>query len=232
MPLPQTSSTPTDGENEQTLSLRLAARLRERIISGDLLPGQRLSESALASELDVSRNTLREAFRYLTKDGLLNHRPNRGVFVAIPDHASIIDIYRVRRMVELRALSGGHAGHPAAGRMREAVERARKASQAGDWRGVGSANMAFHSAIVDLADSGRLASFYEQVAAELRLAFGLMDDPRFLHAPFVEQNAAIVEHLEAGRPSEATALLEDYLLRSETMVLGAFSRAVDRRAGR
>ena len=209
-----------------TLTARLAEELRDRVILGEFLPGQRLSENALAADLDVSRNTLREAFRLLTKDGLLRHEPHRGVFVVIPDHAAIIDIYRIRRLVECRAITGSEPNHPAVARRREAVELAGARREAGDWRGVGSANMAFHAAIVDLADSSRLAAFYAQIAAELRLAFGLLDTPEFLHAPFIDLNRAILETLEAGRREEAAALLDGYLQRSERIVLGAFSRSM------
>ncbi|WP_279482889.1 GntR family transcriptional regulator [Aureimonas sp. SK2] len=206
------------------LTARVAEDLRDRIIAGELLPGQRLSESALAEDLDVSRNTLREAFRLLTKEGLLRHEPNRGVFVTVPDHAAVIDIYRVRRLVECRALAEAQAGHPAIARMRAAVADALAGREAGDWRAVGSANMAFHAAIVDLADSARLAAFHAQVAAELRLAFGLLDAPEALHAPFIDDNLEIVEALEAGRPDEAARLLDAYLARAERIILGALSR--------
>ncbi|RIX97969.1 GntR family transcriptional regulator [Aureimonas flava] len=209
------------------LTVRLAEALRDRVIAGELLPGQRLSETALAADLSVSRNTLREAFRLLTKDGLLRHQPNRGVFVTVPDHAAVIDIYRVRRLVECRALAEAQPGHPSIGRMRAAVDRATGAREAGDWQAVGSANMAFHAAIVDLADSARLAAFYAQVAAELRLAFGLLDAPEALHAPFIDSNRAIVERLEDGRAGEAAALLDAYLQRAERIILGALSRRAD-----
>jgi DNA-binding GntR family transcriptional regulator len=203
---------------------RVAEALRDRIIAGELMPGQRLSESALAGELTVSRNTLREAFRLLTKDGLLRHEPNRGVFVTIPDHVAVIDIYRVRRLVECQALAGAQPDHPAIARMRAAIEAALASREAGDWRAVGSANMAFHAAIVDLADSGRLAAFYAQVAAELRLAFGLLDAPEALHAPFIDGNRAIMETLETGRAKAAADMLESYLQRAERILLDALSR--------
>ncbi|MDO1584966.1 GntR family transcriptional regulator [Rhizobium oryzicola] len=210
-----------------TLAQRLAEAIRDRLIAGELKPGQRLSEAALAASLDVSRNSLREAFRLLTKDGLLRHEPNRGVFVATPSMASIIDIYRVRRMVECTALAQSYPKHPAVSRMREAVELAIEHRNTKNWVGVGSANMAFHAAIVDLADSPRLNAFYAQTAAELRLSFGLLDDPEFLHAPYLDLNLQILALLEEGKPAEAAALLGSYLDRSERTVLAAFARAVD-----
>ncbi len=207
-----------------TLAQRLAEQIRARLIAGELKPGQRLSEAALSDNLDVSRNSLREAFRLLTKEGLLRHEPNRGVFVATPSMASIIDIYRVRRLIECRALEQAYPQHPAVTRMHEAVEAALKCREAKDWVGVGSANMAFHAAIVDLADSTRLNAFYGQIAAELRLSFGLLEDPEFLHAPYVDLNAAILEQLKAGKSVEAARALEAYLERSERTVLAAFAR--------
>lgn len=213
-----------DQDTTSALAPRLAEQIRDKLIAGELKPGQRLSEAALSADLDVSRNSLREAFRLLTKEGLLRHEPNRGVFVSTPSMASIIDIYRVRRTIECQALAGAYPNHPAVSRMRGAVERARVARDAKDWLTVGSQNMVFHAAIVDLADSQRLNAFYAQIAAELRLSFGLLDDPELLHAPYVDLNAAILDKLTAGHTREAAAALETYLLQSERTVLAAFSR--------
>lgn len=206
------------------LAPRLAEEIRDKLISGELKPGQRVSEAALSADLDVSRNSLREAFRLLTKEGLLRHEPNRGVFVATPSMASIIDIYRVRRLVECQAMANAYPNHPAVPRMRSAVDAARAASKLNDWTAVGSENMKFHAAIVDLADSQRLNGFYAQIAAELRLSFGLLKEPELLHAPYVEMNAAILVKLEAGDPKGAAVALEAYLFQSERTVLAAFSR--------
>ncbi|MQW88550.1 GntR family transcriptional regulator [Sinorhizobium saheli] len=214
----------TKQDTALTLAPRLAEKIRDMLIAGRLKPGQRLSEASLSSDLDVSRNSLREAFRLLTTEGLLRHEPNRGVFVSTPSMASIIDIYRVRRLIECRALEQAYPQHPAVARMRASVEKALECREASDWVGVGSANMAFHAAIVDLADSARLSAFYGQIAAELRLSFGLLEDPEFLHAPYVDMNAAILAQLEEGKTSEAAAALESYLSRSERTVLAAFSR--------
>lgn len=165
------------------LADRLAKGIRTLLISGELMPGQRLSEAAFSERFEVSRNSLREAFRLLTKDGLLRHEANRGVFVAVPTLASVIDIYRVRRMVECGALRQAWHKHPAIRTMRTAVDDARIKRDQADWLGVGSANMKFHAAVVDLLDSARLSDFYERIAAELRLCFGLLKDPEQLHSP-------------------------------------------------
>jgi len=207
-----------------TLAETLAGRIREQVISGRLVPGSHLSEQTLSDELQVSRNTLREVFRLLTKEGLLRYEANRGVFVATPSMSTIVDIYRVRRFIECPALAQAHPRHPAASKMRTAVEAAHDCRDKGDWLGVGTADIAFHAAIVELADSPRLSDFYRQISLELRLVFGLLHDPEFLHAPFIDQNRSIVTQLEAGNPRGASETLEAYLFQAERFILGAYAR--------
>lgn len=207
-----------------TLNERTADLIRNKIVKGEFSPGQRLSEAALSESLAISRNTLREVFRTLTKEGLVRHTPNRGVSVAIPSIASIIDIYRVRRLIECQALAQAYPRHSARKHMRDAVEMALKCRDATNWQGVGTANMEFHMAIVELADSERIDVMFSHILAELRLAFGLLNDPEFLHAPYIENNAKILELFEAGKLAESAAVLGDYLVHSERIVLAVYAR--------
>lgn len=211
-------------EISPTLAEKVADRIRDKVVHGDFMPGQHLSEAALSENLEVSRNTLREVFRLLTKEGLLRHEPNRGVFVASPSMATIIDLYRVRRLIQCQAIVKAYPKHPSVARMRQAVVEAQAYREKDDWIAVGSADLAFHAAIVELADSPRLSTFFGQIAAEMRLAFGLLNDPEFLHAPFIDMNLEILKLLEAGKTAAAAASLETYLVQAERTVLGAFSR--------
>ncbi|MBS0507287.1 MAG: GntR family transcriptional regulator [Proteobacteria bacterium] len=217
---------PPPPESPQNLTDRVSEQIRRRLVDGEFTPGQRLSETALSDSLAISRNTLREAFRVLTKEGLLKHEPNRGVSVAVPSIAAIIDIYRVRRLIECQALAQAYPRHPAKKHLRAAIDQALRCREAGDWRGVGTANMQFHQAIVELADSERLNEMFSHLLAELRLAFGLLDDPEFLHAPYVDSNVKIIELFEAGQLQQAAAALGDYLVHSERIVLAAYARRI------
>lgn len=205
---------------------RLARDIRAMLISGELKPGQRLSEAAFSERLNVSRNSLREAFRLLTKEGLLQHEANRGVFVSVPSMSSIIDIYRVRRLIECGALLKAWHLHPAVRTMRQAVEAAKSCRLRSDWQGVGSANMIFHASVVDLSDSARLNAFYAGIAAELRLGFGLLGDPEDLHSPFIDMNDEIVTLVENNRSAEAASRMGDYLTLSERVILKAFEKTL------
>ena len=207
-----------------TLNDRIAEEIRQQIVRGEFQPGQRLSEVALSENLQISRNTLREVFRLLTKEGLLRHLPNRGVFVAIPSMASIMDIYRVRRIIECQALAQAIPQHPARQQMRDAVAEQHQLRDAGKWTEVGTANMRFHEGVVALADSERLNTLFSHILVELRLAFGMLSDAEFLHAPYIEMNASILERFEAGDMARAAEQMLDYLNHSERVVLSVYAR--------
>lgn len=213
-----------DGSAIGDLVERTAARIRIRLTEGRLAPGEQLPEPVLANELEVSRNTLRESFRVLIHDGLLERMPHRGVFVSRPTVAGVLDVYRVRRMIEGQAVRQAMPGHAAISRSREIVEDARRAGAEGDWRTVGTRNMEFHAALVSLADSDRLDALFDRLQAELRLAFSTLPSPEHLHAPFIEENSAIVALLEEGRMEGAADALDRYFTRSERTVLAALSR--------
>lgn len=204
-----------------------AAAIRAMISNGDLVQGERLPEAKMAGALGVSRNTLREAFRSLSEEGLITQTPNRGVCVAIPTISTIIDIYRVRRFVECQAVAEATSRHPAIVRMRRAVEAALRARDHDDWPRIATANIAFHRAIVELADSPRLNRMYAQLTSELRLAFGRVDDAAYLHAPFLERNEVILSLLEQGNNDAASAALRDYLLIAERILLTGYERVAE-----
>ena len=86
----------------QTSSLTSAVQqaLERMITLGELGPGDKLNEAALAERLGVSRGPVREAFRVLEEAGLLTLKKNRGVFVRqIPLHEAL-EIYELRAMME------------------------------------------------------------------------------------------------------------------------------------
>jgi DNA-binding GntR family transcriptional regulator len=92
-----------------TLASTLADRLREMIIEGELAPGTRLNERALCDRLGASRTPLREAFRLLAAEHLVELQPNRGAQVVSLSDNDIRESFEV--MGALEALSGELACH-------------------------------------------------------------------------------------------------------------------------
>lgn len=203
----------------------LAAALRERIIKGVYLPGERLAEEAIVKSLKVSRNSLREAFRLLTHERLLVHELNRGMFVRKLTVDDVVDLYRVRKLVECNAVRRLDSRPEQADDMVDAVNAGDLATKSGDWRGLGTANMMFHQAVGTLAESPRIDELMRNILAELRLVFHTMADPRRFHEPYLERNKEILAAIEAGDGPRAERLMLKYLEDSERQIVAAYRSA-------
>ncbi|HEV7897684.1 MAG TPA: GntR family transcriptional regulator [Planosporangium sp.] len=202
-------------------SEQAADAIRRHITEGRIRPGAQLREEAVASALGVSRNTVREAFRALSRDGLVEHALHRGVFVREVSAGDVEDIYRTRRLLEplgLRAV----ATRPAAVRaLDDIVTGAEDGAAAGDWASVGTADIAFHRLLVGACDSLRINRLFDQLFAELRLAFAVIDSARALYEPYVPRNRHMSALLTDGAVDEACAELDSYLRDAERQILVA-----------
>lgn len=201
---------------------KAAQALRVLITDGEVSPGDKLPEADLAERLGVSRNTLREVFRLLARERLVEHVPNRGVFVSRPGLPEVFDVFRVRQLIEPEAIAGAAPGHPSLERMRDCVLRARAAAEADDWRAVGTADVTFHEAVIALADSPILADLYRSLAAQLRLMFGLIGSPRYMHEQYIDRNEQIVGLIQRGDSADAAQEMRAYLHDAQEQIVNAY----------
>jgi DNA-binding GntR family transcriptional regulator len=200
----------------------IADTLRGWITHGQLPPGTRLSEEELCDALEVSRNTLREAFRVLEHEHLVVHRLNHGVFIRTLTAADVTDLYLVREMTEVTGVrAAGTADDLRRARVSEAVASGSHAATVGDWAAAATADLEFHRALVALAGSPRLDEIMERVLAELRLAFAVADDPEAFHHPYLHRNAELAQLLQGGQLGRLEDELRAYLAEARDQVLRA-----------
>ena len=83
---------------------RVAERLRDLLLSGELAPGMTLQEIPLSNALGVSRNTLREAVRTLVAEGLLSRAPHKGIVVPSLTLDDVNELFEIRELLEVAAL--------------------------------------------------------------------------------------------------------------------------------
>lgn len=131
-----------------------ADAIRRAIISGDLRPGQRLPEVALAGDLGVSRPTLREALRTLVQEGLCEQRPHRGFQVAQLDAAAIRDLSETRLVLDRMAIEAIWADPSRLEQVEEAWTA--YAQSADDPISMHDAHLALHRAIWEASHNSML----------------------------------------------------------------------------
>lgn len=205
---------------------RVAHTLRERILEGALLPGTALREVSIASELDVSRNTLRESLRLLASEGLVVLAANKGASVNRFSALEVRDIYRVRKVIEVQAATDSAlAEEDRFADMEAAVQAGERAEQAQSWRAVGTASLRFHQALVAVLGSPRIDAFFRTVLAQLRLAWAESCDEQSFQRTWSERDRELYELLRQGRRSQSVGALLIYLEDSERQVLDQLRRS-------
>lgn len=92
-----------DGKSSARVG-RCLQQIRQMILQGDLLPGQKVHQGELAEALEMSRIPVREALSTLQAEGLLVHRPNTGFSVVRFSRDDLHEIYLMRRLLETELL--------------------------------------------------------------------------------------------------------------------------------
>ncbi|MGE0802174.1 MAG: GntR family transcriptional regulator [Lautropia sp.] len=201
---------------------RTAGMLRDWIIRGDLAPGTALREEPLAAQLNVSRNTLREALRQLTAEALVEHKLYKGATVRRIGIDEVQDIFRLRRAIEQKAVEeSANALQTQFAAIERTVETAEAALKAQAWQEVGTASLRFHLAIVAMLGSRKLDEFFSTIVAQLRLVFSEVGPDAVFQAPWIARDRHICELICTGRRTEASAAMRVYLEDSENWILDA-----------
>ena len=181
-----------------SLTRLIVEAIEEMILAGELLPGTKLNEIALAQKFGISRGPLREAFRSLEETGLIRQEKNRGAWVREVKLSEAADIYDVRAGLD------ACAGRLLAQRitpeqlltLRE-MTQAMRSVHADEISRFHELNLRFHDCIVTMTGNAILTGHYRKLCKLLALF-----RRRNLLAPmaiphFAEEHSAIVDLLEA-----------------------------------
>ncbi len=91
-------------KSSQPLSAGLYSEIQKDILSGVIPDGSKLTEQVVCKRYNVSRTPVREAFRQLEADGLIENIPNRGAFVTGLSKRDISDLFDLRILFEVQAV--------------------------------------------------------------------------------------------------------------------------------
>ncbi len=197
----------------------LVESVTEQILLGRLEPGTRLREAEFANRYDVSRNTLREALHRLARDGLVVHRPHRGVAVARPSCDDVREIFRVRYVLEGAGIEAiDETGAHDMNRIARSME---SAAAARNWTRLVDLDLEFHARLISSLGSSKLDEFFGSLLRELRLSFVLIDSaPGGMTGPsHVPDHTLIATDLLEERKKAAAKRLVAHLLDAENLVI-------------
>ena len=157
-------------KREQVKSLRDVAyeAMKEAILSGDIAPGEKLTETDLSNQLSISRGPIREALRQLERDGLVQSQPYKGTVVAEFHTEEADQVYMpIRRMIENYACcQAAIIFEPRDYEiLEEYIEKMETHVAQQDLKGMSQTDADFHRYIVTKCTSRVLISIWESLAA-------------------------------------------------------------------
>ncbi|MEU5592665.1 GntR family transcriptional regulator [Streptomyces sp. NPDC020298] len=203
------------------LALDVHGRLRAMILSGELPPGSVLLQAEMARKLGVSRTPMREAFRLLQEEGLIDARPDQRARVRAVDPADLDGVYGARIMLETLAVSMTAKSLTAEDlkRMSDVLQRMQDLAGDGrpdEWH---AAHKEFHGIAAQAVAphlQRMLASLGEQSERYIRLAqLGAPASWGRAHT----DHEALLEALRMSDPAEAARVIARHLARTALNVL-------------
>ncbi len=205
-------------------AVQIAAEVSRAIHSGRFVPGQRLIEHDITRDLGVSRSLLREAFRTLSAEGVIEIVPNRGATVRRLCLREVEELFAIR--MELEAL----AARLAAARCNEPVVRTKFATDIKDihldhprnsTQNYLVENQHFHAAIFQAAGNTELQKLNRLLQLSLMMAqISSLLTAEVLRASMTEHRAIAAAVLDRD-PSAADAAIRSHLARACDFVRAA-----------
>jgi DNA-binding GntR family transcriptional regulator len=201
-----------------------ADRLRDLIVQGRLAPGSRLNERLLTAQLGVSRTPLREAFKVLATEGLVELLPNRGAIVSPIDAERLSETLAV--MGALEALAGELACRNATDAQLNEIRALHYEMLAyharGDLAGYFKFNQAIHLKLVKYSGNAMLYNVYRQLNGNVRRARYMANLSKERWDAAVHEHEEILAALGARDVKRIKALLTEHLAHKLASVLGEF----------
>jgi DNA-binding GntR family transcriptional regulator len=206
----------------RSLAEDAADQIREQILSGGFAPGEHLVEAKIAEQLAISRGPVREAFKLLRAEGLLNEEPRRGTFVVSLTADDVREIYGLRAALEGRAarLIARRGDEMALQRLTALADAIDAAVAQGDAVAVSRADLAFHHGVCDASGNARILEVFDRYVPMLRSLLRLDELVVRSLEDLSTQHRPLVRALEAGDEDRAAKLFADHADQAGELIAG------------
>lgn len=200
-----------------SLKDEIADIVRERILKGEYEIGEKIKENQIAEELRVSRTPIRDAFKQLENEGLIDYIPNRGCFAKGFTKRDVDDIYAVRMSLEELAIMWAvdRITPEEQAELEEQCEMMEFYAQKPDSKKVLELNAGFHEVIYASARSRFLAQVLRSYKAYLdKTRKSIFYDQAYIES-IVREHRLILEAIKEHNREKAAAAMREHLCASQ-----------------
>ncbi|WP_232428136.1 GntR family transcriptional regulator [Photobacterium marinum] len=158
--------------NKQSLEEQATEYLRHKIISGEMAQGEKIVESTLAKDLELSRSTIRMALNSLSHEGLVTLKPYAGWQVISLNEDDLWELYNLRVALESQAaaMAAEKASDQDKQNLRALYDDYCQLCEQNptDIKAISDADFHLHRKIVEASKSMRMEKIYGQIANQLQ----------------------------------------------------------------
>lgn len=191
--------------------------IRDAIVSMELLPGQMISETALAQQFGVSRTPVREALIQLANIGFVEVLPQRGTYVSKFSMEKILQARFIREALEVAVVKHLAANDDEVFRVQaadacdEIVKSQVNAADNDDPIAFQALDEKFHQTLASFTHYPRVATLIEAEKAHMDRVRSLSLHISGQYKKIINQHSAIINAIRAGSPDKAVAAMSVHL---------------------
>lgn len=206
--------------NQGTLSDSIVTLLRDRILTEVYKDGQKLNEVALATELNISRTPVREAFKQLESEGLVVSIPNKGVYVKAFTPRDIDDMFEIRIALEGLAieLAIDRMDEKHLSRIQEVYDLMEFYTFKKDQDKISELNILYHETIYEATQS----PYFEQVLKDIHyyvsVTSSLAIKSKQRYKTSITEHKAILDAIIEGDSTKAKETMQKHIKHTQQLV--------------
>jgi DNA-binding GntR family transcriptional regulator len=200
-------------QKRPTLMSQALEEIREAIRKGKVKPGDRLVEMQLAKEMHISRFPIREALRYLEKEGLVETKSFKGTYVSQLSERDMEELYSLRSAIEefaVRILIK-HIDEEKIGKLESIFQSMQQASKKEDLDKLISEDFRFHQTICELSEHRKLLEVWLTLENQLRVFLTIEKQLFGNSLQFVKSHHPILEAIQGRKIRPAQKAIREHL---------------------
>ena len=187
--------------------------LREAILRGDLVPGERLMELQLAAKLGVSRTPIREAIRMLEQEGLAITIPRKGAIVAGMTEKDMQDVLEIREALEELSVQVAcdKITDEEIAELQKNMKHFEQSLKSGDLKKMAQADVEFHDVIYRATDNPKLINMLNNLREQMyRYRVEYLKNPQN-HEQLLQEHEAIYKGIVEKDKSAVTEMIRKHI---------------------
>lgn len=198
---------------EEPLYQQVYEQLKKHILDGGWSPGEKLIETKIAKQFQLSRSPIRESLRILEHEGFLVKR-EQNLYVFQPSLKDIIELYQLRSSLESLScyLAADVATAGETEQLKEILEKTETALEKGDTEEIYKWNTQFHETIIQASGNTHLIHIMNSLRAKVLYCRNVLVQFAYVRVDsFIHEHFNIYQAIKEGRKDEAKYLMERHI---------------------